>query len=799
MGGSADLSHQGGARHRCSPSVRLSALATIIGLLTCATSFTIVSPTPSVPAFADVRAGYRPSDVRLLDRNGEVIHELRIDASGRRLEWAPLSGISPALQGAVIASEDRRFHSHGGVDMRAVGAAGLARLRGTSRRGASTITMQLATLLDTSLPRGGEARTLASKWRQMRLAWSIERTWSKAEILEGYLNLVTFRGELQGAAAAASVLFDKAPHGLTEAEALVLAALLRAPNATSEAMLRRARGLGEACGGSISREQLAAAVSRIGHAPVGSGPRVTLAPHAARRLLGRTAARAAVRSTLDVGAQRAAAEAIRRHLIALIARNVHDAAVLVADNATGDVLAYVGGSGDLASASEVDGIRARRQAGSTLKPFLYGMALEQRVLTAASLLDDAPLEVLVAGGLYRPRNYDEEFRGLVSVRTALAGSLNVPAVRALLLVGPSAFAQRLRALGFSSIARSGDHYGLSLALGSADVTLWDLTNAYRSLANGGRWTPLRLTGDGSMAPAHQVYAAAPVFVVSNILADRESRSATFGLENPLVTRFWTAVKTGTSKDMRDNWCVGYSRHYTVGVWVGNLSGMPMEDVSGVTGAAPIWLDVMNWLHREVPSEEPRPPADVRSQTVHPAGGAEPRRDEWFLAGTEPNDEYAVLASDPPRILAPTSGTVITLDPDIPTSLQRVVFEAAGGAARVRWLLNGEAIGSANEPRLWEPEPGRYALALAGEHGEVVDQVTFEVRGLRPDPFPLRNSLMVGGAARNQRRRRVGAGQETLDKCQDWVQRRAGGACGREVLEKGPASGSRDELQPRRVK
>ena len=473
--------------------------------------------------------------------------------------------------------------------------------------------MQLATLLDPELRRRGgpqtlHRRTLHQKWRQMRLAWRIEAGWSKPEILEAYLNLVSFRGELEGVAAASSILFGVAPHGLGAAEGAVLAVLLRAPNAGPEAVARRAWALVESQRDGPPPDAVRAAAAQALESPAGTGPRVALAPHAAARLLGPGAAAqvsSPVRTTLDGALQRMAAESLRRHLLAVRAEHVQDGAVLVVDNASGEVLAYVGGSGDLGSARYVDGIRARRQAGSTLKPFLYAEALDRRLLTAASLLEDTPLDLAVAGGLYRPQNYDEGWKGLVSVRTALASSLNVPAVRALDLVGEEAAVELLRRLGFEGLRESGDYYGPSMALGSADVSLWELVNAYRALARGGTWSPLRLGADEAAGAARRVYSDRAAFLVSSILADRESRSLTFGLENPLATRFWTAVKTGTSKEMRDNWCVGYSRRYTVGVWVGNFGGEPMRNVSGVTGAAPVWTEVMAWLHGAVPSAPPR--------------------------------------------------------------------------------------------------------------------------------------------------------------------------------------------------
>ncbi len=687
----------------------------------------------SPPRFEDMRTSYCPSDIRLLDRHGAVLHELRVDPHGRRLAWTALADISPALPAAVIASEDRRFFAHRGVDWRAVAAALWQRLGGGATRGASTLSMQVAALLDPTLRRADTPRALSAKWQQMRAAWALEGAWTKGQILETYLNLVTFRGELQGVGAAADVLYGKAPHGLTSAESLVMAALIRAPNATREVLARRA--------GSGADPAIAAAVARAVDAPRGSGPRVALAPHAARRLLPQTGPVPCgdTASTLDADTQGAAAEFLRRHLLAIRDRSVRDAAVLVVDNASGDVLAYVGGSGDLSSAAHVDGIQAPRQAGSVLKPFLYALALDRRLLTAASLLDDAPLEVVAGNGLFRPRDYDEHFRGPVSVRSALAGSLNVPAVRTLLLVGPDDFADALRAVGVAGVRQPGDYYGPALALGAADVTLWQLITAYRALANGGVVAPLRLRlGDTQSAPAERVFSAAAAFVIGDVLADRDGRSATFGLENPLATSFWTAVKTGTSKDMRDNWCIGFSRRFTVGVWVGNFSGEPMHNVSGITGAAPIWEDMMTWLHRDIPSDPPAPQPGVHSAPAVFVGGAELPRLEWYIPGTEPVIDPRPAASS--QILSPTDGSIIALDPDIPARRERVAFIADTADGDARWQLDGTDFGPAGTTALWHPVAGRHSLALVDGAARQLGIVRFEVRGGRSatGPAPTRS-------------------------------------------------------------
>jgi penicillin-binding protein 1C len=681
----------------------------------------------TVPSFDEVRAAYRPSDRRLLDRSGEVIHEVRVDRTVRRLRWTPLGEVSPALVEAIVHSEDRRFERHRGVDLRAVGSALAARLRGEPLRGASTISMQVAALVEPSARRRTGRHSLVAKLRQMREAVAIERRWTKAEILEAYLNLVAFRGELVGVAAGSAAFFGKAPSGIDAAEAAVLASLVRSPNAPTEVVLRRARSLVLGLASPAREADLAAAAARVTESERSPIARVTLAPQLAERLWTRLDGATSVRTTIDARAQRLAIDALRAQLLELHGRRAQDGAVLVVDNATGDVLAYVGSGDDLSSATHVDGVRGPRQAGSALKPFLYALAFYERLLTPASLVEDTPLEVASGTGVYRPENYDHDFRGLVSARTALAASLNVPAVRTALVVGVERFAAELRALGFTRVVENGDYYGPAIALGSVEVTLWELVNAYRALANGGSWSPLRLVSDEAAGVSRRVYSAETAFLVSDILADRASRSSTFGLENPLATPFWSAVKTGTSKDMRDNWCVGYSRRYTVGVWIGNFSGEPMEDVTGISGAAPAWLEILSALESGRAREEPELPAGVTSARVTFPRAVEPEREERFLAGTEPAAMRRERLACRPRILSPAAGSIVARDPDIPEDRQRVAFEAASARPSFRWVLDGRALGPARGVFLWQPSPGRHELVLADEASRPLDRVGFVVR------------------------------------------------------------------------
>ncbi len=730
----------------------------------------IAIPRPVIPGFDQVRARWRPSDAQLLDRHGEPIHEVRIDRHGRRLTWTALDDISPALIQAVIFSEDRRFLRHHGVDFLAI--AGSIRSHLAARRGrggASTITMQLGALLDPQVIPAGHRRGLWHKLIQIKTALAIERQWSKRQILEAYLNLITYRGELQGVAAAARVMFGKQPQGITSGEAVVLAALLKAPNAGRDMLTRRAQGLRLAMAPDApAHEEVSDAVARAIAQRGSEFNRVVLAPGLAARWL--RGDNPSPRCTLDRDLQSFAAQTLRTQVLEVRDRHVEDGAVLVVENATGQVWAYVAGTGDLSSAPYVDGVRAERQPGSTLKPFLYGLALERRLLTPASLLLDTPLEVPEQRGLYRPLDYDRQFRGLVSMRTALASSLNVPAVRTADLIGVDALADHLRRLGFAEIVEQGDYYGASLALGSADVSLWNLVNAYRTVANRGVLTPMRLfvndhrsqmlaagnsplsalphsvgnsflsplpdqgegEGEGSDTPlaSHpvRIYSPANAYLISDILADRSSRSATFGLENNLATRFWSAVKTGTSKDMRDNWCVGYTDRFTVGVWVGNFSGAAMRDVTGITGAAPVWLDIMNYLYEHFGGRAVTRPAGLRAKTVEFPNSVEPTRQEWFIAGTEPNNALVRLNELSPHIVSPASETIIALDPDIPRALQRVKFEAGPGAAASRWVLDSRDLGSGANMVLWPPVHGSHTLALVDRSGRALDRISFQVRG-----------------------------------------------------------------------
>lgn len=669
------------------------------------------------PPFEQVKAAWPSSEARLLDRHGVLLQELRTDHRARRTDWTDLADISPAMQGAVLLAEDRRFFDHGGVDWLATAKAALTNWLGERPRGASTVSMQVAALVDTDLMARHGRRSMTEKWQQMQAAQELEGAWNKSQILEAYLNLTTFRGDLVGVDAAARALFDKRPSGLGNAESLLLAALIRAPGAAPGQVAKRACDLAAAVPGGPSCRALThlAHNSLTGRYPI--VPAANLAPQLAHRLLSGPGLELA--SSLDAPLQKAVIGILGEQLGQLADHEVQDAAALVADNRTGEVLAYVSLSGADSSSPESDGVTALRQAGSTLKPFLYALAIERGYLTAASPVQDSTLALATAGGSYAPENYDHRYRGLASVRTALAGSLNVPAVRTLDLIGVDLFAERLATLGFAGLTEAADYYGPSLALGSLDVSLWQLVDAYRTLANGGRRSPLVLAaGPGTRRRLMDARAA---YIVADILSDRAARAGTFGLENALATPFWTAVKTGTSKDMRDNWCIGFSDRYTVGVWIGNFSGAPMHDVSGVSGAAPAWRLIMERLHAGRPSRPPAPPAGLVRRPVSPPGEA--TRLEWFLAGSAPETPAWSAARPPAAIVQPVDGDILAYDPDIPPVNQHLSLRAVHRPADSRWQVDDTPLAGDD----WPLARGAHLARLLDGSGREIDRVEFSVR------------------------------------------------------------------------
>jgi penicillin-binding protein 1C len=650
-------------------------------------------------------------------------------------DFVPLHDIPLFLQHAVVQAEDKRFFIHGGADWLARGHAllqNLAALRAV--RGASTITEQVVRMLH---PR---PRTLWSRWLEGWEANRLEARFAKAEILEFYLNQVPYARRQRGVVQAARHYFDRSPDTLNTREMLALAVLIRAP-----ARLDLDRG-SDAVRPAMDR--LASALAADGHMPSWRSEalaretfvlRPPPAPVDAAHFVGRlrhtlnTQNRARINTTLDASLQQRVQEILDTRLRDLRKRDVSDGAVLVVDHATDEVLAWVNGGGydpDRHGAL-IDAVTTPRQPGSTLKPFLYALAMEHG-WTAATLIDDSPLSEPVGRGLHQFQNYSRRHYGPLRLREALANSLNVPAVRTVQHVGREDFLDRLHRLRFDSLAAHPDFYGDGLALGNGEVTLYELVRAYATLARRGLWRPLRETFDAPAADTpRRVFAPETATLIADILSDPDARRLEFGNGHLLQLPVQTAVKTGTSNDYRDAWAVGFSDRYTVGIWMGNLDRRPMRGVSGSIGPALVLRAVFAELNRFAEGASLTLSRELRPARICRLSGALatprcPSLREWFRqgdvprrpctlhddGGDSPHLHAALQAAAAPALAQPTPGLRIARDPRIPDESEMFAFALAPGVEpqRVEWLVDGgrEAVSGAGETRfLWPLRSGRH--------------------------------------------------------------------------------------------
>lgn len=585
---------------------------------------------------------------RLLDRNGQLLRELPA-AHGRFARWVDLTEVSPHILAATLFSEDRRFFEHGGVDPRAVARA--ASDNTTSLRvvsGASTITMQLVRMLEPR-ERGLTAKVLES-WDALRL----EETIDKDTILLHYLNRVPYGHGAIGVESASRLFFGKPARAVSLAEAALLAVLPRSPEGYSPYRhLDRAKSRQEvlleamAAHGVVSASDASAAIAE----PLTLVPWSTPfhAPHFTTWIATAqcpSQSGGAITTTLDLELQHAVERHVTERLVALRGRDATNAAVLVVDNETGEILAWVG-SGDFDNAShdgQVDGVLAQRQPGSTLKPFTYALAIESGRTAATIIPDIRTRYAMTDGRSFVPRNYDQRLHGPVRLREALASSLNVAAIRVASWVGSGPLLSRLRRLGFDQLLRDARHYGLGLTVGNGEVSLLELVGAFVTLARGGYRTPLVALRPGSPpeGPPERVLDSGASWLVTHILSDAMARIRGFGLATPFNFPFPVAVKTGTSNNWRDNWTVGYTPQVTVGVWVGNFDGRPMRQSSGSSGAGPLFRDAMlSAMRGREPRVFRRPERRVERVPICPVSGRRPgphcphRYTEVFLGDSSP--------------------------------------------------------------------------------------------------------------------------------------------------------------------
>ena len=685
--------------------------------------------------------------LEIVDRNGVTLRNKRIDERFARAISA--NELPQTFRNAILAAEDKRFFAHRGVDWLAVARAFWTSLRAQRiTSGASTITQQLVKV---SEPR---PRTWSTKLVEMLTALRLEQSWTKEQILAAYLNRIEFGNLNHGVASAAEYYFGKPVDDLSHAEAAFLAGLpinptrlnphtaLAAARRRQQTVLRRMRE-----NGMITNEEFARATGE--ELRLRAPRRAFRAPHFVDLILRmpRTSGEAKLRTTLDLELN----ATIERIVAAQVAhhrrQNLRHAAAVVIDNGSGDVLALVGSEDYFGPRDgQNNGAMARRSAGSTLKPFVYLLALE-RGATPATIFADVPTVFTSASGLYRPENYNRRCHGPMRLRLALGNSLNIPAVKALAAIGgPSVLQQRLRAWGITTLDQPPATYGLGLAIGNAEVRLLELTNAYAALARLGEYQPCRLIADEA-PPQVRPFTERPspehAWLIADILRDNAARTLAFGANSPLRFDFPVACKTGTSTDYRDNWAMGYTPEFTVGVWAGNFDGAPMGEVSGVTGAAPILHEIFDYLHQRFGTNWFQRPPQIVTREIHPLTGklvTESRPEqlrENFALEHLPELESATdydaagrvvlkaeyhswldsaqngllaraVASDAQcelRIVSPLPGSTYIVDPDVPTT-RRVPLIAAGGS-KLFW--------QSTSLECREMRGAVHAVAAEGEH------------------------------------------------------------------------------------
>jgi penicillin-binding protein 1C len=599
----------------------------LVLLVVLALTLDYLFPVPPAPQYSPL----------VMAQDGTVLHAYLNPTQKWRMK-TELPEITPALQTAIIEKEDRYFRYHFGVNPVALVQAAGRNLFGQGRTtGASTITMQVARLLEP------KERTVPNKLLEMLRAVQLEAHYSKPEILQLYLNLVPYGSNIEGVKSAALLYFQQPPHYLSLAQTVTLAIIPNRPGGlllgknNDRILQERNRWLRYFGQEKLFPQQdITDALLEPLDAQRHAAP--TLAPHLARRLVLAHPGTALIHSTLRPATQAKAEDLARNYVRRLATLGISQAAVLVVNNRTRAVEAYVGSADfqNAAALGQVDGVQAVRSPGSTLKPLLYGLALDRGLLTPKTVLPDVPTNFQG----FRPENFDKHCLGEVTMERALTYSLNIPAVRVLSEVGVPAFTSTLRQAGFRQVARDAPRLGLSTILGGCGATLEELTGLYSALANAGRYAALRYevesvkyeslgkgkrakpTNASPIASTSQfipqnsklILSAASAYLLTDILAQRTRPDlpvdAASSRHLPRI-----AWKTGTSYGRRDAWSIGYNRDYTIGVWVGNFSGQGSPALTGADVASPLLFDLFNALAYNSTNEWFAPPASLDFRLV----------------------------------------------------------------------------------------------------------------------------------------------------------------------------------------
>lgn len=751
----------------------------------------------SLPIPEDELALPSKSSSVITDRNGIILRKSVSEDGNVFLGFVPSEDISSYMKNAIVSVEDKRFYAHGGIDVCGIARAFSLNIKERAVvAGGSTLTQQLA-----KIALGGRDRNIANKLLETLYALRIEAHFSKDEILAFYMNRVSFGPSIEGIGAASEFYFGKPPSELSAAQAALLASVPLQPSyydpyrnfdAVAErgklilSLMREQKLISEYAYDSAMEERVSV-----------SGPDFPFeAPHFCDYVSSELKKRDSwesgiVRSSLDLRLQKSAEGILKASIAGLKKNNVNDGAVIAADAKTGEILIMAGSADFFSGKGQNNGCLALRQAGSSLKPFLYALAIDSG-MNASDVIPDTRLVLNDANGAFMPLNYDSSFHGPVRMRNALACSYNIPALRVISRIGVSPFLKKLRELGFDSADLAGEVYGAGLALGDAEVSLLSLARAYRCFSSGGLIVPLTpFLSDGS-AEERRVFSDESSFIIYDILSDNTARMPAFGSSSPLRLPFPCAVKTGTTKNYRDNWCIGATDDFVVGVWAGNFDGSPMNGVSGVTGAGPVFNEVMKLLYegRELPLRK-NPPAGVIKGKICSLSGMAPStycrsvRDEYFK-GEPPKEvcswhkmsvidirngarasentplefrrdkileilphiydqwlrEKGIRASDDElisnfscrekifSIVFPSDGDSFVIDRASERHFQKLQFEASSAGRdgeKITWFLNGKRIGDSSYPSAFEWPMKEGSYVLRASCGGCSDEVSFSVR------------------------------------------------------------------------
>jgi penicillin-binding protein 1C len=704
-------------------------------------------PFPSTLAFSHADA--HKSNV--FDRHGTPL-AITFQNAWNLHHIVPLYDIPMLLQHAFLLAEDQHFYRHDGVDWRARAHAVWQNLRARQVvRGASTISEQVVRMLH---PR---PRTLWARWLETFEAARLEQRFKKTDILAFYLNQVPYARQRRGVLQAAHTYFDRDLETLSPKEMLALAVLVRAPSRLDLArdakpiepaihrLGKRMRDAGLLTSGEYHDLQNDPLQLQSPMWPVQASHfiRYITTPDSAHRHGG-------VHTTLDATLQTRAQALLDRRLQDLKVQDITHAALLIVDHQRNEVLAWVN-AGD----SAIDAILTPRQPGSTLKPFLYALAM-QKGWTAATLIDDTPLFQAVGVGLHHYHNYSRTHYGTLRLREALGNSLNIPAIRTIAFVGVQPFFKHLHQLGFQSLTQHPEHYGDGLALGNGEVTLYELVQAYATLARHGVFQTLQhtLVPEQPTTPAQRLYSPEVSTLIAHILADPQARQREFGSGTLLHFPIQTAVKTGTSTDYRDVWAIGFSHHYTVGVWMGNLTQHPTRSITGSTGPALGLRAIFAELNRRTSSLPLVLSSNLQSATICQLSGQLatphcPPLVESFLPDTVPtqtcslHQPVSTARVQPPKrhmsieLLQPTPDLQLAIDPRLPDESQAFPFRLPEKIAPIQthWLVDGQQIGMTQGDErqfLWPLSRGRHtaqARVWVADHAQPIttNPVAFVVK------------------------------------------------------------------------